>query len=255
MRRDGWHAAGNWLRRTVVQHGPTGWRRALLVDLLLREAYAGSARQALVNLFEVEEVLNSLLDQKAIEYDAGIHAKHRLMGYHDFFVDRVTEEEHVLDIGCGVGAVAYDIAAKAGAWVVGMDMDADLIAFARRRFIHPRLSFVVGDALKDLPDRAFDVVVLSNVLEHIEERAAFLRRVVGVVEPRRCLIRVPMINRDWKAPLRRELGLPYFLDKTHYTEYTVDTFRAEVSQAGLSVRFLSTQWNEIWAEVVPHAQD
>ena len=35
---------------------------------------------------------------KAVEYDGGLHTKHRHMRYHDFFVARIYPGERVLDI-------------------------------------------------------------------------------------------------------------------------------------------------------------
>ena len=97
------------------------------------------------------------------------------MRYHDFFVDRVGGHASVIDIGCGYGAVAHSIAERTSAAVVGIDLDAASIAMARARFAHPRLAFIHGDALRELPGRRFEVIVLSNVLEHIEHRVDFLR--------------------------------------------------------------------------------
>ena len=49
-----------------------------------------------------------------------IHPKHRIMNYHKFFIDNIDENGVVLDIGCGNGALSYDIAKKAKK-VVGID--------------------------------------------------------------------------------------------------------------------------------------
>ncbi|MFQ5873529.1 MAG: class I SAM-dependent methyltransferase, partial [Dehalococcoidia bacterium] len=145
--------------------------------------------------------------QKAIEYDGGIHTKHRHMRYHDFFVSRVRPGERVLDVGCATGAVAYDVADKAGAQVVGVDLSPDKIAQARQMYAHPQVEYCVGDALQELPNGHFDAVILSNVLEHLPERSEFLRRLQENVRPSHILIRVPLFERDWRVPLKRELGM------------------------------------------------
>ena len=62
-----------------------------------------------------------------------------------------------------------------------------------------------------------------------------------------------MFNRDWRVPLKKELGLPYLLDDTHFTEYTQESFEQEMTSSGLSVVHLEVRWAEIWAEVVPGA--
>ena len=95
------------------------------------------------------------------------------MNYHKFFVDNIDENDLVLDIGCGNGALSYDIAKKAKK-VVGIDLNEKNISFAKERYSKENIEW--GDALKDLPDERFDVIIMSNVLEHIENRVEFLRR-------------------------------------------------------------------------------
>jgi len=170
-----------------------------------------------------------------------------------FFVERVNGDESVLDIGCGNGAVAYDIVTKKGAAVLGIDLNAENIVFAQTRYNHPNLRFIEGDALKNLPEGTFDVVILSNVLEHIQDRVGFLRRVGDQINPRRYLIRVPLFQRDWRVPLKKELGIDYRLDPSHYVEYSQEEFFDELTQAGFAVTHYEVRWGEIWAEAVPDA--
>ena len=73
----------------------------------------------------------------------------------------------------------------------------------------------MGDALAYTPEDPFDAAVLSNVLEHLEPRVELLRALREHARVDRLLIRVPMIEREWTVPLRRELGLPYFSDPEH----------------------------------------
>jgi SAM-dependent methyltransferase len=191
------------------------------------------------------------VDLGAIDYDGGVHAKHRLTQYHDFFVERIEPGERVLDVGCGKGELAHDLAERGGVSVVGIDVLPEKIAFARERFPHPRVEYIEADVYAFEPGESFDAVVLSNVLEHLAEREALLRRIVGVASPARLLIRVPAFDRHWHVPLRRELGIPYFSDPTHETEYVVETLRAELEGAGLELTFLETRWGELWAEARP----
>ncbi|MCD4780946.1 MAG: class I SAM-dependent methyltransferase, partial [Candidatus Omnitrophica bacterium] len=94
----------------------------------------------------------------------------------------------------------------------------------------------------------FDVVILSNVLEHIDERVKFLKRLREMAP--QFLIRVPMINRDWITLYKKEVGLDYRLDKDHYIEYTLETFEDELSKAGLQIQEYGIQFGEIWAAVL-----
>ena len=209
------------------------------------------ARSAMRILLRADDFLTKCINRLAIEYDGGVHVKHRLMKYHDFFVERISPGERVLDVGCGYGAVAYSVASRAGAVVVGIDLRAENIVKARQLFQHPNLSFLQGDVLRGLPKESFDVIMLSNILEHIEQRVEFLTIVHERLSPQRCLIRVPMFNRDWRVPLREELAMSYFSDPTHYTEYTQESFEKEIRAASLTITHLQINWGEIWAEVRP----
>ncbi len=204
---------------------------------------------ALRTLLQIDSDLTRCINHAAMRYEGGVHVKHRLTRYHEFFVDRVRAGERVLDLGCGYGAVAYSIASRAGAIVTGIDLSAENIAQALQRFSHPNLRFIEGDFRTDLPQEPFDIIVMSNVLEHIEHRVQFLRDVQERFAPKRWLIRVPMFNRDWRVPLRKELGMCYFSDETHFIEYTDEAFVAEMEAAGLAVAHMQINWGEIWAEV------
>lgn len=203
-------------------------------------------------VFELEAQLYPLVQQLAVAYGGGLHTKHRHMRYHDFFVQRVKPGERVLDIGCGNGAVAYDVAEKAGAVVTGIELNEQNIAIAQERYPHPRVSYLLGNALTDLPNQTFDVIIMWNVLEHLEERADFLRRVQARYQPTHWLIRVPLFERDWRVPLKQELGIDYRLDPTHFIEYTQDSFIKETSSAGLKIVYQETRWGEIWAELTSY---
>jgi SAM-dependent methyltransferase len=191
------------------------------------------------------------LDQAAIAYDGGVHVKHRLTDYHDFFVERVRPGERVLDLGSGKGELAHDLVVRAGATVVGIDNDASHLAFARARFRDERLEFREGDLRDAIPEGHFDVVVMSNVLEHLDRRPELLRGVVASTTPSRLLFRVPVYARDWTVPLKREVGLSAYWDPDHEVEYDPETFRAELAEAGLEVSELRLEWGEIWASATP----
>jgi SAM-dependent methyltransferase len=201
------------------------------------------------SLLRIHEHLLDCLNKVAIDSEGGVHPKHRLTQYHRFFLDRIVKGQSVLDVGCGVGAVAFTLA-EGGAIVTGIDFDQKNLAVAQEKFRHPHLTFIRGDATQDaaLPDSRFDVVVLSNVLEHIADRISLLKILQGRFQPGRFLIRVPMVDRDWLVPLRKELGMSYFSDDTHFVEYTWASFVQEMDEAGMMIVAHQVNWGEIWAE-------
>src|SRR6185437_3662593 len=154
--------------------------------------------------------------------------------YHAFFRARIRPGERVLDVGCGKGELAHDLVTT-GAQVTGIDVNRGSLAFAREHFAGPDLELLEADVLTWQPPHDFDAVVLSNVLEHIAPRVELLRRLREEAHPKRFLIRVPSRERDWIIPLRDELGLAWYSDPTHETEYTVEQLTDELSQAGLEL--------------------
>ena len=165
--------------------------------------------EALRFLFELDNALYRLEGEYAVAYGSGVHPKHRLIRYHDFFIQRIGNGEHVLDIGCGRGELARDIAERSGAFVTGIDLNEVNISEAHERHAHERVRYIVGDALRDMPAEYYDVVVLSNVLEHIIDRQLLLTTIVERVSPRTILLRVPLFEREWRVPLKKELGIDW----------------------------------------------
>jgi SAM-dependent methyltransferase len=208
-------------------------------------------RRAMRQLVQAYDDAYVGVDLGAIAYDGGVHAKHRLTRYHDFFVERVHRGERVLDVGCGKGELAYDLAERAGATVVAIDASPWMLEFARERFSHARVTYVQADAGEYIPDEPVDVAVLSNVLEHIEARVELLRALRERSGARRLLLRVPVRDRDWTVPLRRELGLPDFSDPEHKIEYDPQLLREELAAAGWEMGAPLLVWGEIWAEASP----
>jgi SAM-dependent methyltransferase/glycosyltransferase involved in cell wall biosynthesis len=216
-----------WLKTIVAQPDKRRAMRQLLQ--LYQDAYEGA-------------------DRGAIAYDAGVHAKHRLMRYHDFFVERIHAGERVLDVGCGKGELAYDIAERSQATVIAIDASPWMLEFARGRFAHPRITYIQADAVGYVPEAPVDVAVLSNVLEHVAARGELLRALREQAGARRLLLRVPVLDRDWTVPLRRELGLAHFSDPEHKLEYEPELLRGELADAGWTMGDPILRWGEIWVE-------
>ncbi|MBF0268007.1 MAG: methyltransferase domain-containing protein [Alphaproteobacteria bacterium] len=234
---------------------PASWVEALVLTLINARADSLPSPQGLRMLFRLDNRLYEAQSRLAQRHDGGTHPKHRITRYHDFFVDRIGGGERVLDVGCGKGALSFSLATQAGAQVTGIDLSADNIATAKQRFKHASLSFLEGDALSALPEGRFDAVILSNVLEHLPERPAFLKRLMTASCARKILLRVPLIERDWRAPLKRELGVEWRTDPTHHIEYTLQELADELQSGGLTVDEIKVCWGEAWVVAHPVAME
>lgn len=186
----------------------------------------------------------------ALEPD-GLHPKHRLMKYHAWFSSRIEKGWDVMDIGCGNGALAFDIKPFCRS-VTGIDISRENIDRARERFSREGISYMCADALTCQFERPYDAIILSNVLEHIEGRVEFLKRIYANQNKERppvLLIRVPMINRDWITLYKKEMGVEWRLDDTHFTEYTLAQLVSELEQAGLVMESHEIMFGECYGVV------
>ena len=66
------------------------------------------------------------------------------------------------------------------------------------------------------------------------------------IKPKKILIRVPILQRDWTVLKKKEIGIEWRLDKTHEIEYTEKNFKKEMLEAGLKIKKLELIWSEIW---------
>jgi 2-polyprenyl-3-methyl-5-hydroxy-6-metoxy-1,4-benzoquinol methylase len=195
----------------------------------------------------LETRLYKWLGKESCRYGNGVHTKHKHIKYHDFFIQNIYPREKVLDIGCGNGAVDVDIAKQVkDVKIVGIDIDPDNITYAEEHHTHPKIIYLRGNALTwKWKIGEFDIIVISNMLEHIENRVELLRKVASI-RPERILLRVPALNRSWQVPLKKELGIDYMLDDTHYIEYTQEELEQEIKSAGLNIVSQQSNWGEFW---------
>jgi SAM-dependent methyltransferase len=93
----------------------------------------------------------------------------------------------VLDVGCGVGNVSLSVAERfPGAAVTGIDSDPTSIEYARRRPGPGNVRFLLDSELG--AGTKFDLVVASEVLEHVDQPELFLRSLHERLNPGRYLV-------------------------------------------------------------------
>ena len=90
---------------------------------------------------------------------------------HMFFGKNIT----LLDAGCGEGFITEQIKQCFPKWnITGVDGAEEAVLFAKKRV--KGVSFEIGNLYSlDFPDRAFDIVVCSEVLEHLDDHELALK--------------------------------------------------------------------------------
>jgi SAM-dependent methyltransferase len=91
-----------------------------------------------------------------------------------------TAVPRICDLGCGRGWLAGELA-KFGN-VVGVDLSPEGIRLAQARW--PKVEFQVQDILQWRPVQQFDLVVSSEVIEHIVDKQQFVEAIHSMVRPR-----------------------------------------------------------------------
>jgi len=88
----------------------------------------------------------------------------------------------ILDAGCGNGYMAAELA-KLGHEVTGMDIAEDGISIAQRHY--PDVQFYVRSIYDNLEEitQDIDVVVSTEVIEHLYDPQRFLKRAFVIIKP------------------------------------------------------------------------
>jgi 2-polyprenyl-6-hydroxyphenyl methylase/3-demethylubiquinone-9 3-methyltransferase len=107
----------------------------------------------------------------------------------------------ILDVGCGAGLISNELA-KDGYELHGVDQSASSIEVAKRHAPRgSKVHYSAGDAFA-LPyeDQSFDVVMLLDFLEHVEDPAAAIKEAGRVLKPNGMML-FYTFNRTWIAGL------------------------------------------------------
>jgi len=114
---------------------------------------------------------------------------------------RLRDGAHALDVGCGVGDDAFDLASRVGpaGRVAGVDVSTAMIDEARRRASGRNLpvTFETADA-QALPfaDATFDAVRTERMLMHVPDPNRALAELVRVLRPGG---RLAVLDMDWDS--------------------------------------------------------
>ena len=140
-----------------------------------------------------------------VRYDAAAAPYHRRL----LQAAAVQPGERVLDVGCGNGQVARELAA-AGAKATGIDLSRQMLAKARE-LAGGAAEFVEGDAqVHPFADGAFDVVVSRFGAMFFSDRAAAFRNLARATAPGGRIVLVAwaaLAEQEWLQQVRGALAL------------------------------------------------
>lgn len=118
----------------------------------------------------------------------------------------------VLDVGCGAGLLSEPLA-RAGARVTGLDSAGRSIAVAQAHAAAAglRLDYRCGEPQRCLAaGEQFDLILLLEVVEHVQDMRAFVAGVAAHLAPGGLLI-ASTLNRTWRSFLLAIVGAEWLL--------------------------------------------
>ena len=118
----------------------------------------------------------------------------------------------ILDVGCGGGLLSEPLARRGGQ-VVGIDASPGNVAAAQRHAASQGVAvdYRLGDPDQALgPAESFDLVLALEVVEHVQDVAAFVGTVAQRVAPGGLLL-ASTIDRTWKSFIFAIVGAEYVL--------------------------------------------
>ena len=160
----------------------------------------------------------------------------------------------LLDYGCGAGFFSVLCAGAGAAFVAGVDAEAGALStaryFAAKEGVQDVCFFLCSHRFPSFSPKArFDVVLLKDVVEHVEDDRALLQAAAGVLAPGGSIVlstqnkmslnyllegtyhRILRGNKDW-----------YGWDPTHLRFYTPRSLEGRLTEAGLKC----TEWRSAY---------
>lgn len=157
----------------------------------------------------------------------------------------------VIDVGCGDGGFT-NFAARCGAELIFIDRDEAKLAQteARIKASPARAYRAIHSDCDPIPleDGIGDVVICTEVLEHVADPTRFLQEVVRVARPgAQLLISVPDARSEEFASATAPPEC--FQEPNHIRIYNAQSFEKQVLDAGLEIqshRFTGCFWSVFW---------
>ncbi len=163
----------------------------------------------------------------------------------------------ILDIGCGAGLLCEPFT-RLGAQVIGIDPSETNIAAAKLHADKGHLSIDYRcTTIEEMDVRArFDIVLAMEVVEHVNDVSAFLKRCTTMLKPGGLMV-VSTLNRNWKSFALAIVGAEYvlrwlprgthqwdkFVTPDELAHYLAESNLTITEQAGVVYNPLADKWS------------
>jgi len=149
----------------------------------------------------------------------------------DFIKLYIEQGNKVVDVACGTARYYSEISEIVGVRYIGIDSSPRHISRNIKNF--PGGLFVNSNCLENGVVPKCDVIIASHFIEHLENPLDFLLKIIGCCN--KLIIEVPDFYSDPINLVSYNLGAPWWTDRDHYREYSEDTLRTLLTEAGLKI--------------------
>jgi 2-polyprenyl-3-methyl-5-hydroxy-6-metoxy-1,4-benzoquinol methylase len=133
-------------------------------------------------------------------------------------------EFSIVDLGCGDGRLIYPLYKKGllekAKDVVGVDISRERINRLSKNI--PFVKGIVSDAsyVKELADNSFDIVVCSQVIEHVKDDNKLISEIRRILKPGVGIAFISSVIKKWWGMYLFLKNGSFRLDPTHVREYS-----------------------------------
>ncbi|QYO67362.1 class I SAM-dependent methyltransferase [Leptolyngbya sp. 7M] len=161
---------------------------------------------------------------------------------------RYVKDKRVLDIACGTGYGSKMLKQSGAAEVIGVDIAADTVEYAKHHYATPGVEFICADA-EQFEAEPFDVIISFETIEHVPHPDRFLARIHSLLKP------------DGYFLLSVPLGETRHIDPYHLHAFSQDDMFNLFEQANFAIfAYRLDDWSfnlkdvAAWKKLYPESQ-
>ena len=145
---------------------------------------------------------------------------------------KTDNKSRILDLGCCGGSLLLSLQKQGFSNLHGIDLSENAIKLCKSRGL-PNVSLMNGEKM-EFKDNSFDVIIISDVLEHIKNDSAALEESLRVLRPSgKLIVFVPAFDFLWSA--HDEV-------LAHHRRYSAKKLNEKLKSAGFLIKRTS-YWN------------
>jgi len=178
---------------------------------------------------------------------------------HNLLIQQIPKNSSVLELGCATGYMSAYLTHELNCQVTGVEIDAKACEKAKKQCYKVLNADVEENVwLEELAGQQFDCILCADIIEHLRDPLAFLKKIKVLLKPNGALI--ASLPNGAHAALRLELLAGNFqyeetglLDRTHLHLFTYQSIYQVFLGAGYWIDNLTYTFHDLADEIIKSA--